>query len=131
MILAKDEIVLLVEHMRRTGVAEIEIANGADRLSLALPGLAAPAAPGSPAPARHATTVIAAAACGIFLPCHPMRETGASVGLRVTAGEVVALVAVGALYQPVVAPHGGTLAAILHKPGDRVEFGTPLFELTP
>jgi len=59
-----------------------------------------------------------------------MRDAGASVGMQVTAGEVVALIAVGALYQPVAAPQGGTLAAILREPGDRVDFGTPLFELT-
>jgi len=124
-ILAADDIARLVEHMRRSGVAEIEIADGDDALRLALPET------GDAVPAPVAPTVVTATACGVFLPGHPAREPKAPIGSPVEAGEVVAVLALGPLLQPVVAPHAGMLARLLCPAGQRVDFGTPLFELVP
>jgi len=126
MILAADDIAKLVEHMRRTGVAEIEISDGGEALRVALPEAAAPAAvtPSEP-------TIVTATACGTFLPGLPGREESLSIGARVDSGGVMGVVALGPLLQPVVAPCAGTLARLLCLPGQHVDFGTPLLALAP
>jgi acetyl-CoA carboxylase biotin carboxyl carrier protein len=127
MILAADDIARLVEHMRCLGVAEIEIGDGADILRVALPEAVERQARTRPS----GSTVIAAAACGIFVPGHPAGGAAPSIGARVEAGEVVGVIAAGPLLRPVAAPIAGTVTALLCESGRRVEFGTQLFALAP
>jgi acetyl-CoA carboxylase biotin carboxyl carrier protein len=127
MILAANDIAELVEHMRCMGVAEIEIADGDEMLRVALPEAVEQ-------PARttiSGPTIIAASGCGIFLLGHPAREATLSRGARVEAGEIVGVIAAGPLLRPVAAPAAGTLTRLLCEPGQRVDFGTPLFALAP
>jgi acetyl-CoA carboxylase biotin carboxyl carrier protein len=125
MILAANDIAELVEHMRCLGVAEIEIADGDEMLRVALPEAVEQ-------PARttiSGPTVITAAACGIFVHGHPGREATPPIGAHVEAGEIVGVIAAGPLLRPVAAPAAGTLTRVLCEPGQRVDFGTPLFAL--
>jgi acetyl-CoA carboxylase biotin carboxyl carrier protein len=127
MILAANDIAELVEHMRCLGVAEIEIADGDEMLRVALPEAVEQ-------PARTTTsgpTIIAATGCGIFVYGHPAREATPSIGARVEAGEIVGVIAAGPLLRPIAAPAAGTLNRLLCEPGQRVDFGTPLFALAP
>jgi acetyl-CoA carboxylase biotin carboxyl carrier protein len=127
MILAANDIAELVEHMRCLGVAEIEIADGDEMLRVALPEAVEQ-------PARttiSGPTVIAATACGIFVHGHPAREVTPSIGARVEAGEIVGVIAAGPLLRPIAAPAAGTLTRLLCEPGQRVDFGTPLFAIAP
>jgi biotin carboxyl carrier protein len=125
MILAANDIAELVEHMRCLGLAEIEIANGDEMLRVALPE----------AVEQHARTtisgptIIAATGCGIFFLGHPAREAALSIGAHIDAGEVVGVIGTGPLLRPVAAPAAGTLTRVLCVPGQRVDFGTPLFAL--
>jgi acetyl-CoA carboxylase biotin carboxyl carrier protein len=127
MILAANDIVELVEHMRCLGVAEIEIADGDEMLRVALPEAVEQ-------PARTTISspiVIAATACGTFAHGHPAREATPSIGTRVEAGEIVGVISAGPLLRPIAAPAAGMLTRLLCEPGQRVEFGTPLLALAP
>ncbi len=123
MILSPDEITELVAHMRRTGIAEIEIAEGCAALRVAVPQEVAAAQPVAVGP-----TIMTATACGIFLPGPPVRAA-LSIGSLVAAGEIVAFIAAGPLLQPVVAPCAGTLLRLLCASGQRVDYGTELLAL--
>jgi hypothetical protein len=127
MILAADDIATLVEHMRDLDIAEIEIVDGDEKLRVALPEAVEQLAPTT----FSGPAVIAAMACGIFVHGHPARGALPPIGARVEAGELVGMIAVGPLLRPIAAPAAGTLTRLLCEPGQRVEFGTPLFELAP
>lgn len=130
MILAADDIARLVEHMRRTGVAEIEIEDGDEALRVVLPEVAERSVSMTVSEPTSEQTIVTASACGTFLPGHPARESS-SIGGRVDAGEILGVLALGPLLQPVVAPCTGTLTRLLSPRGQRVDFGTPLFALAP
>lgn len=120
MILTAPEIAGLAAHMRRTGVAEIEIVDGEETLRVVLPEeTTAPSGI-----AASGLSVVKATACGLFRPGH-------SAGAKVEAGEIVGAIAVGPLLQPVVAPAAGTLGRLLCASGQRVDYGTELFRFAP
>ncbi len=127
MILAAPEIASLVAHMRRTGVAEIEIIGGEEALRVVLPEDVTT----QPVVNASRLSVVKATACGVFRPGHSARETRPGTGTKVEAGEIVGVIAVGPLLQPVVAPAAGTLGRLLCTPGQRVDYGAELFQFTP
>ncbi|MBS0517086.1 MAG: hypothetical protein JSR90_00250 [Proteobacteria bacterium] len=133
MILEPAEIMSLVAHMRRVGVAEIELEEAGSALRVVVPEQAiAPAVDGTAAATTVAAPyVIAAEACGFFQPGHPARAAAPARGRRVEAGEVVGTIAAGPLLRPVAAPAAGTLGRLLCAAGGRVDHGTPLFEFAP
>jgi acetyl-CoA carboxylase biotin carboxyl carrier protein len=74
--------------------------------------------------------VISAASVGIFLQNHPLRREALVLpGERVRAGQVLALLQIGALLLPVNAPRDGVALRPLVTHGATVGFGTPLFEM--
>ncbi|MGZ5194495.1 MAG: acetyl-CoA carboxylase biotin carboxyl carrier protein [Ramlibacter sp.] len=74
--------------------------------------------------------VVSAASVGVFLQGHPLRpEALIRAGERVRAGQVLALLKIGALLLPVSAPRDGIALRPLVAHGTTVGFGTPLFEM--
>ncbi len=90
---------------------------------------------------RHPAAAAAAAApppcleargTGFFLPAHPGRDAPlVQPGQRVRAGEVVALLRLGPLLQPVTAASDGIVGRCLVAAGALVGFGTPLMDFIP
>ena len=118
-----DEITLLVAHMKRHGVAELEISQGAEEIRLVVAVGGRPDAGNS---SRGSLQTISAKAFGTL-----QLAEGAplEVGAAVDAGDIIATVAAGPLRRPVVSPVAGKLMKILGRQDQRVEYGTPLFEI--
>jgi len=94
-------------------------------------GRHAVAASGAPPMPAMAPSCLEARGTGIFLPAHAWRDAPlVQPGQRVRAGEVVALLRIGPLLQPVTATADGTVGRCLVTPGALVGFGTPLMEFT-
>ena len=75
--------------------------------------------------------VLSAVSVGVFLQNHPLRtEALVRRGQQVRAGEVLALLKIGALLLPVSAPQDGIALRPLVAHGATVGFGTPLFEMS-
>jgi acetyl-CoA carboxylase biotin carboxyl carrier protein len=75
---------------------------------------------------------ITAPVVGIFLTAHPARSAPfVRLGDTVSAGDVIGLLKVGLIYQPVIAPSDGTVVELLAEPDTLVGFGTPLMQLRP
>jgi len=75
--------------------------------------------------------VVSAASVGVFLHGHPLHpEALVRPGERVRAGQVLALMKIGALLLPVSAPQDGIALRPLVAHGATVGFGTPLFEMS-
>lgn len=90
--------------------------------------LPAPADPApSPLPAMHSIT---APMPGTLLHRHPHSTTDfVAPQQHVQAGEVVALVQLGPLYVPAIAPHSGTVAAIVASSHALVEYAEEILVL--
>ncbi|SDR21530.1 acetyl-CoA carboxylase biotin carboxyl carrier protein [Rhizobiales bacterium GAS113] len=74
--------------------------------------------------------VLTAPTVGVLLHTHPMRDTLlAPLGSRVRAGQVLALLQIGALLVPVSAPRDGQVAGVLAAHGALVGYGTKVIEL--
>ncbi|MBS0549084.1 MAG: hypothetical protein JSR24_15115 [Proteobacteria bacterium] len=119
MMFTADKIALLVATMKRNGVAELEIREEAEELRLVGAAGVRPTAAISP---RTAGRMVSATAFGVL---HLERQAGAAV----EAGEIVATVAAGPLRRPVVSPIAGRLTRMLARQAQRVEYGTPIFEI--
>jgi len=82
------------------------------------------------APCRSPGLMVTAPTVGILLYTHPMHDTPlAPPGSRVSVGQVLALLQIGALLVPVSAPQDGQVAALLSTHGALVGFGTNIIEL--
>ena len=119
MMFSPDEIALLVACMKRNGVAELDIREDSEELRLVG---AAGARPGAASSLRNSARTISATAFGVL---HLEEDAGASV----EAGDIIATVAAGPLRRPIVSPVAGRLTRILGRQDQRVEYGTPLFEI--
>ena len=92
---------------------------------------AAPAAAGAP-PAAAARLTVAASSVGVFLQSHPLHTAPlVRPGAAVRAGQPLALLQIGALLLPVVAPRNATIVGTLAAHGAIVGYATPLIELEP
>lgn len=86
----------------------------------------------APSPPAEPPPFLQARGTGVFLPAHPCGDAPlVQPGQQVRAGEVVALLRVGPLLQPVTAPAAGTIGGCLAAPGSTVGYGTPVMEFRP
>lgn len=123
MMFTSDEIALLVACMKRNGVAELDIRHDSEELRLVS---AVGARPGTSSSPRKPARTISATAFGVL----DLEAAGPlAVGASVVAGDIVATVAAGPLRRPIASPVVGKLTKILGRQDQRVEYGTPLFEI--
>jgi acetyl-CoA carboxylase biotin carboxyl carrier protein len=128
----------LIDLLKESGVAEIEIREGEEsvRISrggapaaaqpLVAPEVAAPvpAAPASPAPEGH---LLRAPMVGTFYrAAAPGNPNFIEVGQPVTSGQTLCIIEAMKTMNQIEADRSGTLAAILAENGHPVEFDQPL-----
>lgn len=133
-----DQIPRLVALLAETGLGRLELSGPSGRVVLSrneptpegigtAHGVTVP--PTSPVSASKTT---ASPGIGTFRRAHPLHETLlAEEGACVSAGQVVALLQVGALLQPVRAPSDGVLSCFRPADGALIGFGDPLFDILP
>ena len=132
-----------------TNLTEIEVEDGDRKVRVARKVNAAPVAYAAPAPIAAAP--LAAAAVPASMPSDPASITPAhenavkspmvgtayldaepgakpfiAVGSQVKAGDTLVIVEAMKVMNPIAAPHGGTVKAILIENGQPVEFDQPL-----
>jgi acetyl-CoA carboxylase biotin carboxyl carrier protein len=137
----------LAEMLDATQLTEIEVEDGDRRIRVArkaapvaapvqyaaapqpAPIAAAPTAPaetGAPAPAVGANAVKSPMVGTVYLSAEPGAKPFASIGQRVEAGDTLVIIEAMKVMNPIVAPSGGTVTAILVANGQPVEFDQPL-----
>lgn len=133
----------LAELLQRTGLTEIELAEGESRIRVArqaqpvvasVPGPSfAPASP-SPAPAaaeakpatapeRHPGAVRAPMVGTVYLTPEPGAPPFVTVGSEVREGQTLLIIEAMKVMNPIRAPQSGQIAQILVSNGDPVEYG--------
>lgn len=144
----------LVELMEKHGLTEVHLQRGDERWRLRrgpqevplmpgapyhLPaaGMAAPAPPGTPGPGeakveaeREAAVYIKSPTVGTFYSAaSPGDPDFVRVGSKVEPDTIVCIVEAMKVFNQIPAEVGGTIAEVLVKNGDPVEFGQPLFKV--
>ena len=136
----------LAELLDATHLTEIEVQDGERRIKVArkvqavAATVAAPAPAAAPAaqPAAAATQSAAASAPDhanaikspmvgtVYLAAEPGAANFVSVGDKVNAGATLLIIEAMKVMNPITAPHGGTVKAVLVANGAPVEFDQPL-----
>lgn len=147
-----EKVRALVELMAQHDLREISLRRGDERWRLrrgpqevvqmvaaSPPAAVAPAA--TPAPPAASTTPPPAEAPGVFIKSptvgtfyaapSPDDPPFVKVGSRVTPETIVCIVEAMKVFNQIPAEVSGTIAEILVNNGDPVEFGQPLFRVTP
>ncbi len=138
----------LIELVESSGIAELEISEGEERVRItrtgaqvaampqvyaaapqvAAPTAAAPAAPAAAAPAAIEGHVIKSPMVGTFYrSASPGAKPFADVGQSVNSGDTLCIIEAMKLLNEIEADKGGVIKAILVENGQPVEFGQPLF----
>lgn len=132
----------LAELLNDTGLSEIEVEDGDRKIKVARTinavaaapvayaapaALAAPAAPvEAAAPAVPANAVKSPMVGTAYLTPEPGAPAFANIGDKVSVGDTLLIVEAMKVMNPIIAPHGGTVTAILVESGQPVEFDQPL-----
>jgi acetyl-CoA carboxylase biotin carboxyl carrier protein len=121
--------------MATAGIARLELTGPDVRLVLGRGASAGPLAveveAKSTAP-RAETIAAVAPGVGTFLRAHPLHDRPLAVaGDAVGAGQVIAVLQVGALLLPVVAPAAAMVIDATGEDGTLVGYGDRLFDLSP
>ena len=139
----------IAQIMSDTGLTEVELTQGDSTLRLSkqtnvvtaaapammqaapLPAAAAPAADAAPAPAAesaadHPGTIASPMVGTVYLSPSPGAEHFVSVGAQVKEGDTMMIIEAMKVMNPIPAPRGGTVKAILVDDAQPVEFGDPL-----
>lgn len=130
----------LAELLNDTGLSEIEVEDGDRKIKVARTMSAAPVAYAAPAPvAAPAAAAAETAAPAVpanavkspmvgtaYLSPEPGAAPFAAVGDKVAAGDTLLIVEAMKVMNPIVAPNGGTVKAVLVETGQPVEFDQPL-----
>jgi acetyl-CoA carboxylase biotin carboxyl carrier protein len=134
----------LADMLGETGLSEIEVEDGERkiRVSRIMTAVAAPAAPVVATPQAApviAVQAVEAAASAVsvnavkspmvgtaYLSAEPGAAPFISEGSQVKAGDTLLIVEAMKVMNPITAPHGGTVRAILVEDGQPIEFDQPL-----
>ncbi len=135
----------LAELLDSTRLTEIEVQDGERRIRVvrnvtvaaapAVQAAPAPAPAAAPAPADAAPAAAAAPAAGTvrspmvgtaYLAADPTSAPFVAVGAQVKAGDTLLIVEAMKVMNPITAPKGGTVKAVLVDNGQPVEFDQPL-----
>jgi acetyl-CoA carboxylase biotin carboxyl carrier protein len=132
----------LAEMLNDTGLSEITVEDGERKIKVsrtmtavaAAPvAVAAPAALAAPVaiptaaePVVSANAVKSPMVGTAYLTPEPGAPAFAAVGDKVSAGDTLLIVEAMKVMNPIVAPHGGTVKAVLVESGQPVEFDQPL-----
>jgi acetyl-CoA carboxylase biotin carboxyl carrier protein len=133
----------LAELLERTGLAEIELAEGDSRVRVVRQGQAVaaaappPAAAAAPPPAPPAAepedaegTVFSPMVGTVYLAPEPGAAPFVAVGSTVAEGQTLLIVEAMKVMNPIRAPRAGTVSAILVPNAAPIEFGEPLLVLS-
>jgi len=129
-----EELAEIAAAMAAAGIARLEITGPDVNLTL---GREAPSIPpdvqdAAEADANAEVIAVTAPGVGTFLRTHPLHDRPlADRGETVAAGQAIALLQVGALLVPVVAPTGGLIVDAAADDGTLVGYGDRLFDLLP
>jgi len=87
----------------------------------------APAAAAEPAPTAIAANAVKSPMVGtVYLAANPEAKPFITVGQKIAAGETLVIIEAMKVMNPITAPSGGTVSAILIENGQPVEFDQPL-----
>lgn len=131
----------LAELLQRTGLTEIELAEGDSRIRVVrapqplvtqIPGPAAAAAPApvpaaseetAPAPEEHPGAVRAPMVGTVYLTPEPGAAPFITLGAEVREGQTLLIIEAMKVMNPIRAPRSGRIAKLLVTSGDPVEYG--------
>lgn len=132
----------LADMLNDTGLSEIEVEDGDRKIRVSRTMTAAPVAYAAPAgvapaaaPAVAAEPVVAAVPANAvkspmvgtaYLTPEPGAAPFVSIGDKVATGDTLLIVEAMKVMNPIIAPNGGTVKAILVESGQPVEFDQPL-----
>lgn len=124
-----DQIPFLSRCLEGTDIELLELTIGQDIIRLRRDTFGQISAPS--ASASTTSFDITAPCVGIFRRTHPLRTAPlVQAGQRITAGDPVGLLQIGALLVHVVAPKDGTVLDVLVEDGAAVGYGTTLVRFT-
>jgi acetyl-CoA carboxylase biotin carboxyl carrier protein len=131
----------LAELLQRTGLTEIELAEGDSRIRVArqpqpvvasVPAIAPASAPASPAASdqavgqaaeEHPGAVRAPMVGTVYLTPEPGAPPFVKVGAEVSEGQILLIIEAMKVMNPIRAARGGRIANLLVANGDPVEYG--------
>jgi len=129
----------LAELLQRTGLTEIELAEGDSRIRVVrapqplvtqVPGPAAAPAPvpaaseeTAPAPEEHPGAVRAPMVGTVYLTPEPGAAPFITLGAEVREGQTLLIIEAMKVMNPIRAPRSGRIAKLLVTSGDPVEYG--------
>jgi acetyl-CoA carboxylase biotin carboxyl carrier protein len=136
----EDTIRGLARLLDETGLTEIEIERGGERIRIGRTAravnVAAPALPAAPQPAqapaamadpaKHPGAVPSPMVGTAYLAPSPGAKPFVDIGQTVKAGDTLLIVEAMKTMNQIPAPRGGTVTQILVEDGQPVEFGEPL-----
>lgn len=132
----------LAELLDSTQLTEIEVQDGERRIKVArkvqaaavahmpapqaAPAAASPSTPAAAPAADNANAIRSPMVGTVYLAAEPTAANFVSVGAKVNAGDTLLIIEAMKVMNPITAPHGGTVRAILVANGTPVEFDQPL-----
>jgi acetyl-CoA carboxylase biotin carboxyl carrier protein len=135
----------LAEMLADTGLTEIEVEDGDRKIKVSRGGTVAPVIHHAPAPAAAPAAPAAAAAPAapvapaadpnavkspmvgtVYMAAEPGAANFVSVGQAVKEGDTLLIIEAMKVMNPIAAPRGGTVTAILVDNAQPVEFDQPL-----
>ena len=132
-----DLIRRLAELLEETGLAELEVSQGEQRVRVRRHEGAGPA-PAAPAPAAAAAqtngaangtpagAIVSPMVGTVYIGPEPGAAPFVAVGDKVQAGQTLVIVEAMKVMNPIPAPRSGTVTRILVRDRQPVEFGEPL-----